>query len=238
MKKLGLFLACFCLTCVMQAQEVKHLEETQVTPPKFMELKGKVTVVDGSINEYLIEQLCEPGLENVCCMGTSIIGFTVNKDGKLRDFKIINSVGSPVDWELVNILRTTDGMWKPGLNNGTPVDMYQEVSLMLCSAPGNDYSDFVRLSQHRFTKAGELFYEKNKPKRALRKYNQSARFTPKDKSLLMCRGLCYYELGNIEKAREDWNRLRQLGGIDMEVKMEASMREKDGFEEMLAILKE
>lgn len=237
MKNYILFLACFCLTCIMQAQEVNLLEETQVIPPKFMELQEPITVVNGDIYKYVTENFDLKANKPVT-QGTIIVSFTVTKKGKVENFEVINSVQENLDKELVRVLKTTDGMWRPGMNSGNPVDMDQEVSIMVRSNESITYKDFVHMSERSYNKAGKLFYVKEKPRRALRKYNRCATLIPKDHALLMNRGLCYFALDKKEEARADWYRLKQLGGMDMEFAMEATLQEKDGYKTMMAILEE
>jgi hypothetical protein len=39
---------------------------------------------------------------------------------------------------------------------------------------------------------------------------------PNDRGLLYMRGLCRYNLGDMDGARDDWRRLKALGGSDLE----------------------
>jgi hypothetical protein len=68
-------------------------------------------------------------------------------------------------------------------------------------------------------------------------YTWGINYLPYDKSLLLMRGMCRYELGDNEGAKEDWNRMTNLGGnIDMS-EFTAQIAEMKGYEDLKGILK-
>jgi protein TonB len=55
--------------------------------------------------------------------GKVVIGFVVNKDGNINEIKIVKELGYGCDDEAIRVI---NGMpkWKPGKNNGKPVNVY------------------------------------------------------------------------------------------------------------------
>jgi protein TonB len=57
--------------------------------------------------------------------GTVFIQYNVLKDGTLNDFKLLRGVkGAPdLDKEAIRVVKLTSGKWKPGKQNGKPVNV-------------------------------------------------------------------------------------------------------------------
>jgi hypothetical protein len=220
---------------------MKNLEEVEVTPPKFKGFINATEVFDvgksSAINNYLAKNFICPVEAAECNKeGTEVIRFTVTPNGWLTRFNVINSVCKEVDTEMIRVLRSTNEMWKPGYNNGKPIAMEYEVSVMI-----GDYSQdeivnhFVRQSEKYFTMGSSTLLTQLKPNKALKYFNKSMQYTPNDKGLLLLRGICNYELGNVENAKKDWNRIVSLGGVfnAADYKELADMK---GYSEMMNIL--
>ena len=43
----------------------------------------------------------------------------------------MNSLSPQIDAEMIRVLKTSNGMWKPGQNNGEPMTMETEVALVI-----------------------------------------------------------------------------------------------------------
>jgi tetratricopeptide (TPR) repeat protein len=227
MKKNAIFLICLILSIMAIGQsETQNLkvdkEEVEVTPPKFTGIENGAAILEADnslpIKNYLLKNLNCHGYAADCWEeGTEIVQFTVTPSGKVTSIKVINSVSPKIDEELIRVLKTTNGMWKPGYSNGEPTAMEKEVSLLFKAGDYN-YSAIVEHFNNKaleyFKKGSMNLYVKNKPKKALRFYNKGVQYRPNDKGLLLLRGMCNYELGNNERARRDWNRIANLGGID------------------------
>ena len=245
MKKYVIFIVCLISSIMVFGQdETKQInvevDEVKVTPPKFTGIENATassnTGESALINNYLIKNLvCPKGAVECEKEGTEVIEFTVNPDGKLSNFKVINSVCSEVDEELIRLLRSTNGMWLPGYNNGEPTAMEREVSLMIGSyKPDEIASHFVNKAEKLFEMGSLSFCVDQKPKKALRYYDKGLRYMPNDKSLLLLRGFCNYEIGKTEKAKRDWERIQTLGGTNGVYFDE--LVEMKGYEEMKKIL--
>lgn len=218
-----------------------HIGEVKVTPPEFAGLKVTNTVSDLSlINSYLLENVYFPeNAANYSPQGTEVVLFTVTADGNVQDFKIINSISREIDEEIIRVLQTTNGMWKPGYNNNQPVAMPQEVSMMFCREEQEKsvteiFTEYATVSFGKGTKA---LFEKHNVNKALRCFSDGITYLPYDKSLLLMRGICRYEIGDKDGAMEDWNRLNALGdNIDMSNYAEL-IQGMTGYDELMAVLK-
>jgi TonB family protein len=179
------------------------ISEVKVTPPVFagIEIVPDETESQGNILvKYLAEYFQYPAHAAECGdQGTGVVQFVVQPDGKLTDFRVINSISRELDKEFIRVIKTTEGMWKPGSNNGKPVQMEKEVSMMFvadniwCANKPIEY--FTKLAKAYFARANSLFVEKHNSKKALRNYDLTIKYLPYNKSVLELRGLCRYERG-------------------------------------------
>jgi len=225
MKKIIVLLVCVIASMITYGQNkmqnvMVNIEGIEVAPPQFTGIENVATLISTDksqlIKNYLRKNAVYPESAARCMKeGTEVIQFTVTSAGKVTNLKVINSVCSEIDREVISVLESTDGMWKPGYNNGNLVDMEQEVSLVFAA---DDYRNlqkhFTKVATRYFVLGNKKMYLSKNPKKALRHYNHGIRYLPYDKSLLFVRGLCKYELGDEEGGREDWNRIAELGGID------------------------
>lgn len=222
----------------------KNVPEVQVTPPVFA---GLQIVPDESGSQrdifarYLSENFVYPVHAADCGdQGTGVVQFVVQPDGKLTGFRVINSISRELDKEFIRVIKTTEGMWKPGSNNGNPVQMEKEVSMMFvvdnewCNNKPTEY--FTKQAKAYYTKANTLFFKEHSLKKALKNYNRTIKYLPYDTSTLLVRGLCRYELGDMEGARNDWERINKIdGSFDASWHIEEYTSLK-GYDEMMATL--
>ncbi|NQU53531.1 MAG: energy transducer TonB [Bacteroidetes bacterium] len=248
MKKYLIILVCLILSLMVFGQkETKNLmvdiEEVEVTPPKFTGIENVAATLETDnsslVSKYLNKNLIYPErAPQFHWEGTEIVQFTVTQEGELTNFKVINGVCREIDKEVIRVLKTTDGMWKPGYNNGVPTAMEQEVSVRFGLG---DYKDgaiinhFVKEATNFFKKGSENLLVEHKPKKALKSYNKGVRYLPNDKALLLGRGMCHYELGDKESAKKDWNRIVTLGGIN-QLEIDNDLVGMKGYSEMTNIL--
>ncbi len=248
MKKIVIFLFCLTLSLIVFGQiETKNLmvnlEEVEVTPPKFTGVENVAAILEAdrcaSIKNFLIKNVNYPksSLDSYK-EGSEIIQFVVTPNGNLTNFEVINSVCPKIDEEVIRVLTTTNGMWKPGLNNGKRVAMEKEVSMVFCV----EKSEFNSIKKHfvhkvtvYFNNANKKLFVKHSPQKALKQYDKGIRYLPNDKALLYMRGLCRYECGDEDGARRDWNRIVSLGGVDVGV-FAYDAGEMKGYDEMTKIL--
>jgi tetratricopeptide (TPR) repeat protein len=215
--------------------------EIEVTPPKFTGVKNVEpnAVLDNSllIKKFLQKNINYPGDESAWLNeGTEVVKFTITPSGHVTDFKIMNSVSPDIDKEMVRVLKTTNGMWSPGYKNGIPTPMEQEIAAVFGdNNNGKILEDFKNKATVYFKQGSHKFIFKNNPEKALKSFNLGIRYLPNDQSLLLMRGMCYYAMGEIEKAKEDWNRVANRSGIDLK-EIANNLSGMSGYEEMTKIL--
>lgn len=223
----------------------RDVEEVKVTAPQFTGIVNATLSQTESANllirNYLKDNVEYPEKAQACNLeGTEVVLFTVTAEGNVADFKIINSVCPIIDEEIIGALKNTNGMWLPGYNNGNPVDMPKEVSMVFCMENGSNKSTheiFTEKATSYFSIANKNLYEKHNVKKAMKFYSYGVTYLPYDHSLLLMRGMCRYELGDKAGAIEDWNRMVTLGSeIDMS-EYTAQLSGLKGYEELMAILK-
>jgi len=250
MKNLFIILIVLCCTVLGFSQNeipeiIPNIDEVEITAPHFTGVKNVVpeqSVDANFLRNYLKTNLIFPiEADEFNSEGTGVVEFVVTATGNIRDLEMVNRVCPEIDEEMIRVLKTTDGMWKPGLKDGKPVAMKKEVSLMftLLDSPQAASERFYSKATHFYTKGSELMFEKRKFKKAERFYSEGITYLPYDQSLLLLRGICRYELDNKDGAREDWMRLKALGGLEMELSdMLAEMKYLKGYEELITMVKE
>lgn len=212
--------------------------DTSIQMPHLIMVNSDKTVQ--TIDEYLRNnvQYPETSVERRI-QGTEVIQFTINPKGRLTKFKVINSLSREIDKELYRVLRMTSGKWKPGIVEGIPVEMQQEISVNFFIDPKQfiiaDAKDYLE-------KGNKLMYSKNKPRRAIYFYNKGITLLPNDETLLAARSLCKYRLGDKDGANQDWERLiilakRNGTGTDQENLAIIPDNEKEFNELLLEIIK-
>lgn len=195
------------LVAVFAFGQNQNLKEIEVKAPMFhSEFYDDINDFLLSGIEYPIEAAKE-GYE-----GTEVIQFMVTQNGNVTDFKVINSVADAIDKEVIRILKITNGMWIPRYENGVPVAMKKEVSVVFQLNPS---SDFVAKAKSYLKKANEIFFIDKQPRKALKYLDRGINLLPYDETLLVVRGMCRYELGDETGAHDDWNRIADTGKIDL-----------------------
>lgn len=243
MKK-NVIIATIMLLAVFAFGQNQNLKEIEVTAPQFTGIKNstdyQTKCANVSIKTYLKENVGFPADAAACRVeGTEVVQFTVTAEGNVADFKIINSVCTEIDNEITHVLKKTNGMWLPGDNNGKPVEMTQEVSMVFCmdKMTSNSITEmFSEKATNYFSSGTVALFEKKNPKKALKFYNYGINYLPYNQNLLLMRGICRYELGDKAGAHQDWNRITNLDGIDLS-EYSALVEEMKGYDELMAVLK-
>lgn len=237
--KLFLLFAGLLLSVVAFSQE--NIEEVRVSPPEFAGFKGAALLVNEanielqSLNDYVIKRLEYPTADAQDFReGKEVIQFTVQPDGTLSNFVVINSVSSAMDQEVIRVLRTTSGLWKPGCNNKEAVAMDKEFAVTFKLA---ESSDLKSQATNYFIKGNKQLLLKQNPKRAIRHFDRGIVLLPNEKCLLLARGMSRYEVGDKEGACRDWNRIKALGGFESDELLD-NYCEMSGYADMLRTVKE
>ena len=213
MKTIIIVLLCFLVSLVTIGQEENSQKKDEINSPSYTGVKNLEHV---SIEKYICSELgkCEMVFE-AGEAGTEVIKFSVDTDGNLSNIQVMNSVCQALDDEIVDILKSTNGMWTPAIKDGIPVTMDKEISIAFVCRDVEDCRAFmIENARKNFHKANQHMYVKNNPKRALKYYDKSIKYCPYETASLLLRGICKYENGDTEGANADWERLIELGEFD------------------------
>lgn len=86
----------------------------------------------GDVQRYLASNTKYPAFEKEAGIsGTVWVSFIVDKEGSVKDIKIERGVkgGPGLEKEAIRVIQSTQGMWKPGKNNGHPVKVSYTVPI-------------------------------------------------------------------------------------------------------------
>lgn len=239
MKTSILFLLLMVLSLGASAQYHVMEREIEVKPPTFVGTPVNL-VADEAIDlaDFIVEKMIYPETAiNTHREGTEVIEFTVNTDGTLSNFQVINSVSSDIDSEVIRVLQLTNGMWRPGSNNEGYVDMQGEVAVACKIAfyeGATPSTDFKKVATKYFQKGSKLLYTKEHPRRALNQFNAAINYMPYEPNLLVMRGYAKFALGDLNGAVEDWKIVRDKTGIDNLKAIAGEFNDLEGYAELLA----
>jgi len=209
----------------------QDLQEIKVTPPKFR------SEFYQNLNDFLLSGIEYP-VESIKAgnEGTEVIQFVITPMGNLTDIMVINSISEIIDLEMIRILEITAGMWIPGTVNGEPVTMEKEISVVFKIS---EKSDFVAKAKSNLELGNKILFENKNPDKALKYFDKSIKLLPNDETLLAVRGLCKYEMGDIEGAKNDWNRLKILeekNDAELLIEMSVIYSQLRGYSEMMTFV--
>jgi len=221
---------------VLGQNQTINLPESVITAP---ELKVNFkTEGQGYLKNYLLSHLEYPESSLQWNEeGTSVVQFLVTATGEVTDVKIINSVSRDIDREVVRVLLSTSGRWRPAFENGQPVAKEREVSIVFAPGVLNPDQKFFKQAREYLALGNKQFFLKRNNKNALYFYDRAIRYVPNDKGLLATRGMCKYQLGDKEGACRDWNRIRTLGGMEGDTYLD-NFCEYKGYNEMVGMVQD
>ncbi len=213
------------------------LKEMGKTAPEFKVVEEGQEMA--SINVYLAKSVQFPqGTESFGLIGTEVVEFVVTATGEVTNLRVINSVSFNMDEEVTKVLKETSGKWTPGSINGVPVEMKQEVSLII--KPNTNY-DLNKIANNFYQKGINKLLVGNDPQKALKNFNRAVSLLPYEESFLASRSLCKYELGDKDGARQDWDRIISLYKAAIPqfhpAELNQEMKHLKGFAEMSQLLK-
>lgn len=240
MKTRILFFALMLLTTGLLAQVYQgSADEVTVTPPVFTGEQQVVLADEASLSNYLIQEFNYPHYDAThFVQGTEVIQFMVHPDGSLSDFEVVNSVSPDIDAELIRVLKTTEGMWRPGMNNEGAVAMYKEVALACKVGDSNNpkyQTDFKALATRHFIRGTKQLWVKDNPAKALRAFDKGINYLPFDSNLLLMRGYCRYMTGDQSGALADWKVVKDKTDIDNFSDLMAQYSDHEEFVEFAEI---
>ena len=219
---------------VLGQNQTINLPESVITAPEFT--ANFKTEGQGYLKNYLLSHLEYPESSLQWNEeGTSVVQFLVTAKGEITNVNIVNSVSRDIDREVIRVLMSTSGMWRPALENGQPVAKEREVSIVFAPGELNPEQKFVKKAKESLALGNKQFFVKKNNKNALYFYDRAIRYVPNDKGLLVTRGMCKYQLGDKAGACKDWNRIKSLGGMEGDTYLD-NFCEYTGFSEMIGMV--
>lgn len=189
-----------------------ELDEMVVESPR-LEIASK----DGSIHQYasnkaavyahIQSKLSNPeNINKIDNDGVVVVRFTVEADGTLNNYEVLNSISNQMDNCVITCLQETSGQWKAGKVNGTAMPMESKVYVRFVNPDQNNQLEMSRNSVatavKKFNK-GERFADKQVTKKANRNYqscinelNTANKYTPEEYSVLFWQACAYEKLGD------------------------------------------
>ena len=220
--------------CTVVSQQEIVAQESIVSPEFTLEGSLWEDMDIENIEDFLLQFARYPErAKSWELVGTVVAEFVVSTKGEVSDIQIINSVSPELDAEMIRLVEGTSGMWIPGSVDGFPAHLKKEVSLTFKPDPAYD---LLKIAKEHMDKGNQALFENNDPKSALEHFNKSISILPYEKGLLSLRSLCYFEMGNKEKAREDWERIINLN-LGERSQLETGylimkMKDLEGYEEL------
>ncbi len=153
---------------------------------------------------------------NNCVVGTSLSSLKINSAGEIVDIKIINSLGSDIDNEVMMVLRATKGRWLKDEKNIHDTVFYFQIVFkvkgtdffkpkiatenlqdeMAVIGYGNQYCRFIQ--DEKLIEMINSTYNKSAYKKLLSLLNEAIRRNPFHKQFYELRIQCYKNL-NLNK---------------------------------------
>lgn len=238
MKTIVLLFVCLIAAVFTSGQELKSypLPEAVITPPEL--LVHKISDQSGYLNDYLKANIQYPrNSADWNEEGVEVVQFVVTAKGEIAGIEVINSVSPNIDAEVLRVLKTTNGMWRPSQENGKPVASTKEISITFSIDEDgiNPSGKFLRKAKEEFVTGNKKLFVKKNNKSALYFFDRAMCYMPFDKSILLTRGMCKYQLGDKEGACKDWNRIKTLGGMEGDSYLN-SFCEMEGYKEMTELV--
>ena len=221
MKKIVFILGLFLMGMVCLAQEHQTIEEIEVMPPSCKSELFKYNAPPKGMvpfNFYMQDHLQQQAKIADFMNGKVILDFVVHEDGSLSDFAIRNSVSRTNDNAVIAAIKSTDGYWNPGLNNGTPTAMEKRIVISFYNSEIGSLLVQARRYLHVGIKKyyaaerweNSLFVSQKKQDRkvtrklntALANLNIANRLYGQAPSVLLYQHKVYKKLGDDIKARE------------------------------------
>lgn len=163
------------------------------------------------IYSYLREKLEYPEVAlKYKIQGTEVVQFTVTTSGEVTNIKVLNSVCPEIDDEVIRVLKTTQGMWEPGLKNGKPIEMEREISMVFQIdgfKNGTNEEIFKEQATALYNKGNKALISQNNPEKALKYFDKALKYLPYESTILNLRAIAKSLLNDKDGAQQDWDRM-------------------------------
>ena len=143
--------------------------------------------------------------------GTVPLKFVVNEDGSLGAVRLVRMLHPELNAAAIATLRTTEGKWKPGEQNGKPVKVFATAVVVFSATTAKDKSTPTPKFYSPISNADAyLRYQAGDYKEALPILEKTALEEPENKTLANYIAWCHYFLEDKEKACATWEAAKKL----------------------------
>jgi TonB family protein len=233
MKKMMLMILAGSISFGLAAQEDMHhrkMEETKVEPPQFsgrISQTEKPKVIKSPECCYIQDVLSYP--ESAITSfeeGIVVVEFTVEPDASVSNIFVVNSASFELDNAVIECIKGTDGMWRPGKVNDKFTPMQKEVTVIfdikdtppLKELARSHYRKGIKLHQKGETfKKSETLAENKKNKKAEKQFKRSLeqlqmakKYCTNESAIILWEALNYEQLGEKEKMEEKMEEFEQI----------------------------
>jgi TonB family protein len=198
-------------------ESVKNADEQNALPVFAWNMMNDTEFTGKSpylIYSYLREKVEYPEVAlKYKIQGTEVVQFTVTASGEVTNIKVLNSVCPEIDDEVIRVLKTTQGMWEPGLKNGNPVEMEREISMVFQIDGYNNGTNenvFKEQATALYDKGNKALISLNNPEKALKYYDKALKYLPYESTILNSRAIAKSLLNDKDGAQQDWDRVNAI----------------------------
>lgn len=139
------------------------------------------------------------------CIGGNVnVRFVIDTSGNVASTEAINSIGFGCDEEALRLINMTSGKWKPGTQNGNPINTSYSTSILF-----KIEEDCIPIYESYLEK-GKRLMEKENYGKAIVEFNKVIDILPYNPDALLKRGICKLNLSDTSGACEDWNKIPEI----------------------------
>ena len=140
--------------------------------------------------------------------GTVYINFVVDKEGMVKDARVIKGTDPLLDTEALRVVEAMPN-WNPGEHKGKKVSV--SYNLPMRFKKGKNAKLPPEISNYKNYLKGVSFFERGYYKKAIKMFSLSLSNDPKHIDSYYNRGMCYLKTRKMESACNDWSKAQELG---------------------------
>ncbi len=139
-----------------------------------------------------------------CISGKVYVSFIVDSLGNVNSVEVVNKLGHGCDEEAIRVIKSTNGLWKPGTKNNKPINVGFTVPVTFWADKN------CRPYYYEYLETGDKLFEKHKYHKAIVQYNNIIEIRPRNPDALFKRGLSKLYFNDTIGACYDWNNIPKV----------------------------